>query len=373
MKILLAHTGFFGDLVLSTPVIGALKILYPDAELWVLTTVKGEELFRRDPAIAGILQFDKRGRHSGLGGLLKFAAEIKARNFDVAYSLHRSFRTALLLYLSGIPKRIGFTDAWGKFFYTETRQRSREEHAVIQNLHIIASELRNHELEIPEAFIPTGVLRSGKVGFDIFNQDIHVDHDSLGELRLFAPHPEEASDIVGQLIKGKHQYTVIVPGSVWATKRWSAAEFRKLTEELLQQGENIVIVGEEKEKEIADTVASALPVLNLTGKTTLSDLLLVIERAKQVVCNDSMALHVASAFKVPTVVIYCATSPRFGFGPWRNTGLVVERKELYCKPCGRHGGKKCPTGTRLCMDDVPASVVLKALKIINDGPAHTRA
>jgi heptosyltransferase-2 len=78
------------------------------------------------------------------------------------------------------------------------------------------------------------------------------------------------------------------------------------------------------------------------------------------VCNDSVALHVGSALKVPTVAVFCATSPRFGFGPWRNRATVVEHSELSCKPCRRHGSPRCPTGTEACMRDVKAERVLAA-------------
>jgi heptosyltransferase-2 len=72
-----------------------------------------------------------------------------------------------------------------------------------------------------------------------------------------------------------------------------------------------------------------------------------------------MVLHMASAFKVPTVAIFCATSPSFGFGPWKNRALVVEDEQLQCKPCSRHGTRKCPLGIETCMK-LPAERVIEA-------------
>ncbi|MCK5540435.1 MAG: hypothetical protein KAI69_05855, partial [Deltaproteobacteria bacterium] len=82
------------------------------------------------------------------------------------------------------------------------------------------------------------------------------------------------------------------------------------------------------------------------------------------ICNDSMALHMASACKIPTVAIFCATIPQFGFGPWQNRAVIVEKKDLDCRPCARHGSRQCPNQTRACMDDLPATAVIEAIESI---------
>ncbi|MCP3875667.1 MAG: glycosyltransferase family 9 protein, partial [Desulfobacteraceae bacterium] len=80
------------------------------------------------------------------------------------------------------------------------------------------------------------------------------------------------------------------------------------------------------------------------------------------VCNDSMSLHMASAFKIPTVVIFFSTSPEFGFGPWQNVNSrIVEDDTLECKPCRRHGSNQCPNNTETCMQ-ISAEKVIKACK-----------
>jgi heptosyltransferase-2 len=61
------------------------------------------------------------------------------------------------------------------------------------------------------------------------------------------------------------------------------------------------------------------------------------------------------------VAVFCATCPSFGFGPWQNPrAVVVEKQGLDCKPCSRHGGPRCPTGTRACMDGLPPEAVIAA-------------
>jgi heptosyltransferase-2 len=328
MKILLVQTSYLGDTILSTPVIAGLKSAYPRADIWMMTTAAAADLVKRDPLLAGVLAYDKRNADRGIKGLRRMRRRIASLNFDVAYSLHRSYRTAILLRLCGIPVRIGFKDAKLSFLYTHTRARNRRDHDVLRNMAILGEDVSSTP--------------------------------GVPELRLFAPGRDEIHRSVYEPLQDRSPYIVLAPGSAWATKRWPWPYYRTVAEHVLAMGRAVVLVGAPSEKEVTDNVARGLPVVNLAGKTRIGDLMFVIRHAALVVCNDSMTLHLASAFKVPTVAIFCATSPEFGFGPWRNRAVVVQREDLSCKPCARHGGRQCPTGTEACMQGLTPDRVIKA-------------
>ena len=148
MKILIVQTSFIGDIILSTPVISNLKKIYPGSQLSIMTTPVGSGLFKNDPLIDEIILFDKRGKEKGLPGLLQKAGKIKNKHFDKVYSLHRSYRTALLLYWAKIPQRIGFSDAKLSFLYTKTVNRVMEKHSVTGNLSIL----------FDQAGLPAGII-----------------------------------------------------------------------------------------------------------------------------------------------------------------------------------------------------------------------
>jgi len=334
MKILIVQTSFLGDTVLSTPVIGALRARFPDAALWFLGTPGAVELVRRDPALAGVIAFHKRGGDGGLAGLLRMASRLRKENFDRVYALQRSARTALLLWLAGIPERIGFRSARLSWLYHVRRDRPREPHDVERNLAILGAEDQGHFAD--------------------------------GELRLFPPRREELSAEITALLPPIGAYVVLAPGSVWATKRWSAAEYRRVAEYYRDIGTPVVVIGGSEERAVGETVSAHTGALNLAGRTSLGELTTIIGGAKLLVCNDSVALHIGSALKVPTVAVFCATSPRFGFGPWRNRATVVEHTGLRCKPCRRHGSARCPTGTEACMREVRAERVLESASAILD-------
>ena len=141
MKILLVQTSWLGDTILSTPVISGIKSIHPEAELWMLTTPLSADLVRRDPLLAGVLTFDKRFRDSGFSGFVRMCRRVRDMRFDRVYSLHKSYRTALLLSCSRIPMRIGFAKARLAFLYHVRKPRPQSEHDVIRNLSILFEEI----------------------------------------------------------------------------------------------------------------------------------------------------------------------------------------------------------------------------------------
>lgn len=330
MKILLVQTSFLGDTILSTPVISGIKKIYPASELWIMTTPLSAHLVKRDPLLQGVIPYDKRNQESGAAGLIRMARKLGSMQFDRVYSLHRSYRTSVLLWLARIPHRIGCHDAGLAGLYHETRPRDFSEHDVLRNLSILAGEL-----DIPS-----------------FDQ----------EMRLFAPAADEIRSDLRQQIAAAAPYAVIAPGSVWKTKMWFSEGFRSVAAHLRQQGFQVILTGAAADEPACRAVSRGLDLINLAGKSDISETLYVISRADLVVCNDSMTLHMASALKIPNVAVFCATSPKFGYGPWKNRAIVVEKQDLACKPCRPHGSMKCPERTDACMNELPPEQVIAAIQ-----------
>lgn len=338
MKILLVQTGFLGDVVLATPLIEAIKAKHHNCHLWILTTPIASKLFVNDSKVDGVIAFDKRNEYKGYKGLIKFSKIIADHKFDTVYSLHKSLRTSILLKLSGIKNRVGFKNAKASFLYNTKIVRPYEKHDVLRNLSLL--ELSNKE------------------------QDLY------SNLRLIAPQINDLStdirDFLESLAQKNRPYFVIAPGSVWKTKRYHANGYREVVKYLNSVDINVVLVGGPDEIAISNEVAKDLIVNNFTGKTNIQELLAIIANSECVICNDSMTLHVASAFKKKVVVSFCATSPEFGFGPWKTKFKIVQKEGLSCKPCMRHGSNSCPTGTNACMTFSSNKIVNAIKELFNE-------
>jgi heptosyltransferase-2 len=144
---------------------------------------------------------------------------------------------------------------------------------------------------------------------------------------------------------------IVCPGSVWPTKRWTTAGYAELIDQLTQRYGKVLICGGPDDAFVAQAVhkQSAEKGVNLVGRADLQTFMALIDRARVVISNDSAPMHVAVARNVPVVAIFCATTPSLGYGPYSDQAVVVEKRDLFCRPCSRHGTVTCPRGTEECM------------------------
>ena len=330
-NILIVQTAFLGDIVLSTPVFDAVQELHPDSQIDLLTTPAGAELLEGDSRFGTVHAFEKRKGFLGMSSFGSTLSALRENKYQKVYSLHRSVRTSLLLFFAGIPERIGFCDSKARSLYTRCIERSGR-HAVERFLSILESEW---------------VVHRGKESLYQRPMTLTGFSDSCSE---------ERQRVVKKVL--------IMPGSAWKTKQWHWTNYRKVAHQLAAEGYQVVLTGNKAEFELCEKIRDGSEdIVNTAGELSLREFASLVFRADGVVCNDSFALHVASAAQVPTVAIFCATSPEFGFGPWNNPrAQVVEKSGLWCKPCRRHGSMECPTGTEHCMRGVSPEEVLFLLR-----------
>jgi heptosyltransferase-2 len=335
--LLVPQTSFLGDVVLTTPLLTALRERLAPRRLAVLVRPEAAALLQGHPAVDDVLVDDKRGTDGGVAGLWRVARRLRREGFDLAVCPHRSLRTALLLALAGVPRRIGFDSSRGWFLFHERVSRDPRRHDVARNLALM---------------------------------------DAVGGWRgtpcLHVPVAEAAAARAAALLDGHggRPLAVLAPGSVWHTKRWTTAGFAALARGLGERGVSCVLVGAPADAERARRIAAAAgaSVLDLTGRTDLATLTAVIDRSQVLVGNDSAPMHLATARGVPVVAVFCATTPALGYGPYGAETRVVEA-DLACRPCGRHGGRHCPRGTEDCRHLVRPGAVLEATLALLDARA----
>jgi len=332
-RIIIVQTAFLGDLVLTTPLFRALKKIYPDGYLSLVVRPEYRELMRAIPEIDELIFYDKRGRERGLSNFYKKIREIRLRLASLAVSPHRSARTALMLWQSHLPRRVGFAEAGLGFLYTDRVVRDMSLHEVDRNLSLLSA------------------LEQDPGKFD---------------RRPYLQAKEEWEKEASRLLPASPGLVGIAPSSVWPTKRWIPSGFSRLIDLLSEKfGLKAVILGEPGAESLAREIAGKTKSepINLTGKTSLGVLTAVVGKLKLLVSNDSGLVHVASARNIPTVAIYGPTSPKFGYGPLGPGSRVVELN-LDCRPCHIHGPRECPEGHFRCMKEISPEQVLEAVGMI---------
>ncbi|MEF9933547.1 MAG: glycosyltransferase family 9 protein [Cetobacterium sp.] len=329
MRILIIHTAFIGDIVLSTPLIRKIKDIYPESKITYVTTPVGAQILRNNPDISEIIEYDKRKAHSGINGIFQLGKRLRYENFNMVISLHRYLRSSVLSWLTRAPIRLGYDVASGSFLFTKK----------------IKYDKKLHEVEKILSFI-----EGGKPAKD-YKIELYPGDEDIKKVDKFW----EEKNLSNKKV------IVIAPGSRWFTKKWPLDYFNQVIKEL-EKKENIavIIVGGADEKGL--NIVYSDSTIDLRGCTTLLGLAEVLKRADIVLTNDSSPIHIASAWEKPHILaIFGPTIKEFGFTPWSTNSEVLQIENLDCRPCSIHGGDKCPKGHFKCMMDITPEKVLDKL------------
>ncbi len=337
-RLLLFHTAFPGDIILTLPLLQALRRHLPESRITTVTTPAAAEVLQHHPAVDERLLYDKRGEQKSLRAALHLARELRTRAFDAALIPHRSLRSALVCRRADIPRRIGFATSAGRWLLTDTVPDDRQAHEIARNLALLR---------------PLGVPADGAELPDLFPGA--AEREAVE--RFFRDRPQ----------LGTARLAAVAPGSVWNTKRWPADRFTALLRLLAGRGFSIVLVGGESDRPLCAEIAAAagedVPVADASGRFTLLGSAELLRRCRICVSNDSAPMHLAVAVRTPVVAVFGPTVPAFGFGPAGRGDRVVGVEGLTCRPCSIHGGARCPTGTFACMLGIPPEQVLEDIMI----------
>lgn len=329
MASLVIQTSFLGDTVLTTPLIAELARRGP---VDVVTTPLAACLLQNHPGIRAVVPYDKRRADSGVRGFLRLAGRLRRFGYDAAYLAQGSVRSAALALAAGASRRVGFATSAGRPLYNVRVEYREDLHHAARLLRLAKPESVPTVTEIRPRLYP-GIPERGAV--DRFL----ALHDALTGAPIVA----------------------LAPASVWGTKRWPY--YAELARELSEHA-RIVVLGGSEDTALAAEVASAAgeSAMNAAGVLSLLGSAELIRRCNVLVTNDSAPQHLASAVDTPTVAIFGPTVPAFGFGPLAKRSTTIGLDALACRPCDRHGPRKCPLGHWKCMReagtrDVAARVI----------------
>jgi heptosyltransferase-2 len=330
-NILLLQTAFLGDAILTTPLIRALRKIYSDSKIDILATPQAGIVFRNNPHVNQIFFLNKKIWLKKIYSIVKVIFQIKKQNYDLAISIQSSLTSSLLMFLAGIPERLGFSR---QKLLTQSLPHTK-------GLHKIQKILRLLEL-----------LTDKK--FDMQTEIFWTKTEEEKSHQYVAPYKTQRMFLVG-----------IAPGSIWNTKRWLQEYYTELVTMLEQQNIKVILIGGNDDYRLCRAIKNGSESLNLAGSLTILESAALIEKLDLLITNDSAPLHIANAVKTDVIAIFGPTVKDFGFYPYRDHDKVIE-VTLDCRPCGYHGGKKCPLKHHNCMKFIkPQTVFNEVIKILS--------
>ncbi|WHZ15606.1 MAG: Lipopolysaccharide core heptosyltransferase III [Nitrospira sp.] len=329
-NILVIKLRHIGDVLLSTPVLRALREAYPDARLTLLLNRGTEGVLTHNPDVNEVLCVEK----GAWDAQLRFVQMLRRRAFDCVIDLTDGDRSAVISLATGAPVRVGFNaeHRWRGLLYSAVaKPRPTDRHRVDYDL----CALRTLGLD-PKPGIPAVHVSQAE------EQMVEAWLQENGLL------PSEASPLL----------ILLQPGARYSLKVWPHERFAQLADRLADKFScRILLGGDQREREIAELVARntrCAPKV-AAGKFSLLQFAALVKRCALFVGNDGGAMHIAAAMGTPVVALFGPTYPQ-RWGPRGGPAQVIY-KGLDCRACYH---PTCLRGDDSCMQQITVDEVFDA-------------
>jgi heptosyltransferase-2 len=334
-NILVIQTAFPGDAILTLPFIQELKKKNSDYLIDVLCIPSTAEIFAASPHVNNVISLDKKGKQKSFITFLKFIKDLRTNNYEIVYSPHRSVRSALIAMNLSAKESYGFDNSSLKFAFKNTVKYDYSAHEVKRNMELLGDDFSGDKWKIiPEIVIPN-------------ESELKV-KNYLSDNRI-------------------NKFITIAAGTIWETKKYPVDYFRQIARHFIDSNYQIVLIGGITDNNLCETIRKDYEknILIVAGDFSFIDTFELLKSSLLLICNDSAPTHLGVCADIPVLTIYCSTSPQFGFYPYNEKSDYISYDDIYCKPCGIHGFRNCPTGTFNCAKLLsPEMVIQKAEKLL---------
>ena len=349
MNILIVKLSAIGDVIHTLPALNAIRNYYPNANITWLVEEDAAPLLQGHEALDRVIVSKRKRWLKALRSLsflntikevYGFIKALRDTRYDMVLDFQALLKSGILIAITRGRRKIGF----GKGL-------DHMEHSyVFLNERIPAVDMEIHSLS-------RGIMLLNAVGIPANEVEYKLpmsDHDRKKIDELMKQHG----------INGEKSLIAINPVAKWETKLWPNKKFAELADMLVDQYNlKIVFTGGIKDYSIIQTITSSMKgrAINFAGKTTLTELAALYEKAALVISTDTGPMHLAAAVGTPVVALFGPTAP-WRTGPY-GTGHQIITAELECSPCFK---RRCETTD--CMYQISVKQVMDAVKkIIGNG------
>lgn len=345
-KTLIIRLSSVGDVVLSLPLVRALRGRYPGCQIDYCVKSAYADLVRDNPHLSRVIEFPD---HGTMADLFRVRSAIASARYDLIIDIHDSLRSRFLCAGAGNVTRINKRKIARTLlvkFKSDAYQRFGGAPGVVERYF---ETVRAH-----------GVTDDGK------GLELHVPAGARSSVDalLAEEHVIKGAPCIG-----------LCPSSRHGTKMWPGERFAAAGGELAERfNATVLLFGAPEERDRCELISHLIErqypgtqIVNLAGWTSLLETAAAIDRCGVVLTNDSGLMHIAAARGVRVVAIFGPTVRQFGFFPPANTSTVIEHDDLPCRPCSHTGLPRCPKGHFRCMNDTSVEQVVSAARPYLEG------
>ena len=323
-KILIIRFSSIGDIVLTSPLLRAIKQQKPNMEVHYLSKKSFASVLENNPHIDRLILLDNNIQET-----IKLLMKEK---YDHIIDLHKNLRTFRIKKCLKVPASSFEKLNWEKWLLVKFNINN------LPKTHIVQRYFKTLE--------NLGVKDDGK-GLEYYSG------------------LESQTEINGLPSKMVNNFAVIVIGGTYYTKQ---IPLEKLLELIQTISIPVVLLGGPSDKSLAQDVVkkSAKQVISSVGKSSLNESAEILRRSQFVVSGDTGLMHIAAAYQKKIFSVWGNTVPSFGMTPYMpdkpDLSVIIENNELSCRPCSKLGFEKCPKEHFNCMMGLDFSVINKEFK-----------
>jgi heptosyltransferase II len=321
-NIVVRMPNWIGDAVMSAPVLGLIKEKWPESIITLFGMPHILSLFEADPNVNFLLPIEKKET------VYHLIYKLREKKFDTGILLTNSFSSAWLFFRAHILNRLGFSKDMRKWMLTYSlpypKEKGKEHH--IKTYQSLLSDAGKKE-------DPTLYIKESERSWA---------NDFL----------EERGITRDQLIIGVNPSAAFGPSKCWLEERFRETSERLITE----MGAHLLFFGDANAYDKNNRINLGFSnTHNLAGKTSLRELMPLIQRCDLFLTNDSGPMHIACALGTPVVALFGSTSPK-ATGPYKKGVYLYEKAD--CSPCYK---RECPIDFR-CMKAITTEMVYQAIE-----------
>jgi len=331
-KILVVNVNWLGDVIFSSPLFRALKSHFPGCHISCLAPPRVQAVLECIPDIDEKMVLDEKGEHGSFVAKCQLIWEIRQKRFDAVFLLHRSMTRAFLVWMAGIPVRVGYDlKNRGAFLSHRISPLTKWVHRLDYYLNVMEALAlpvvdRTTYLQTPEGARQRMVERLNHLG-----------------------------------IKRTDYLVVIHAGGNWDLKRWPSRYFSKLVDRLhLEYQAQVILTGTEHDVALVKEISSgsSYQPFILAGQTDLHELMAVMELANLVISADSGPLHIAHSLGKNCIALFGPTRPEVT-GPRGKGQLIILQKDV---GCNRNPCYHLLCHDNICMQSITVDDVIKGIQ-----------
>jgi lipopolysaccharide heptosyltransferase II len=313
-KILIIRLRFLGDILISTPVLRAIKEKYPEVHLSYLTEEIGVDILKNNPYVDNIIVFEKNKfqnlpLHKSLFDYIKFFKRLWDEKFDIVIDFFGNPRSALFTYISGAKYRLGINHKIRKHFY---------------NILCNKTEAGTSAVDFYLSFLK-------KLSIEVTNKSLFLslspDEIECRE-NFYKENFKNNNLVIGLFVGGTHQ-----------SKIWQLENFARLSDRLICEYDfNVIIFGGPKEKDKISLIKQKVKEQAVfVSDVSVRELSAIISGCSVFITNDTGPMHIGVALGVPTIALFGPGEPDVWFPYLDNKKNFLIHNKLPCWPCHPEG------------------------------------